>query len=359
MREQHDAFASEIEEDGGAEVLYARDCLAEVLQDPQVAREVVEAACAEEQPGVAPALLDTYECSSDGMEAAGRLADALIGGVTIDELAERTGPKFDDLPVLQERVFALEPLANMLFTRDPVAVVGEAALAARPYSPKRVRETTLVTAIFEHHPALEDLPVVAPEHGTLEGGDVLVLNEEAVLIGCSERTSLCAIHDVASKLFEQAQINRIYAVAIPQHRSSIHFDTVLSIVGEGVVVAHEPVIDAVQTIRRLQPSSRSRPVVSSGEERGLMEVIGDELGGAVEVVPTGGTQPKLANTEQRQEGANLLALAPGEVTAYERNRATNAALRDRGVRVHTICGGELLHGLGGPHCLTMPLERTE
>ena len=60
--------------------------------------------------------------------------------------------------------------------------------------------------------------------------------------------------------------------------------------------------------------------------------------------------------EQKQEdiqtsGETVLAIAPGEVVVYSRNRVTNALLRDSGVRVHEIPSSELSRGRGGPRLL--------
>ena len=56
-------------------------------------------------------------------------------------------------------------------------------------------------------------------------------------------------------------------------------------------------------------------------------------------------------------GNNVLALSPGRVIAYDRNAVTNAALRDAGIEVIEISGGELSRGRGGPHCMTAPIAR--
>ena len=54
-----------------------------------------------------------------------------------------------------------------------------------------------------------------------------------------------------------------------------------------------------------------------------------------------------------------MAIAPGEVIAYERNDITNAALIQAGIKVHIIPSSELSRGRGGPRCMCMPLAREE
>ena len=63
--------------------------------------------------------------------------------------------------------------------------------------------------------------------------------------------------------------------------------------------------------------------------------------------------------EPWDEAHNLLAVCPGVVVAYERNRATNARLREQGIEVITVPGSELSRGRGGPRCMTCPIERAE
>jgi arginine deiminase len=61
--------------------------------------------------------------------------------------------------------------------------------------------------------------------------------------------------------------------------------------------------------------------------------------------------------EHEHQGANVVATSPGHVIAYEGAPRTHAALRRAGITVTTFPGRELWPWDGGPHCLTMPLER--
>jgi arginine deiminase len=70
-----------------------------------------------------------------------------------------------------------------------------------------------------------------------------------------------------------------------------------------------------------------------------------------------GLDPVTAEREQWDDGNNTLALAPGVVVAYERNRNTNARLEEHGVTVVAVSGSELGTGRGGPRCMSCPVSR--
>src|SRR4051812_23186501 len=67
-----------------------------------------------------------------------------------------------------------------------------------------------------------------------------------------------------------------------------------------------------------------------------------------------GLDPVTAEREQWDDGNNTLAIGPGLVVAYERNRETNARLEEEGVQVLPIAGSELGTGRGGPRGLSGP-----
>jgi arginine deiminase len=61
--------------------------------------------------------------------------------------------------------------------------------------------------------------------------------------------------------------------------------------------------------------------------------------------------------EQWDDGHNTLAIAPGVVIGYKRNRETNHRLLDAGVEVLELDASELCRGRGGSRCMTQPVLR--
>ncbi len=94
------------------------------------------------------------------------------------------------------------------------------------------------------------------------------------------------------------------------------------------------------------------------EERDLLGILRDEFDSDVTVIDTAGGSGHFAAREQRTDGTNTLAIAPRVAITYDRNERTRAALEDHGVTCIGIDDSELVRGLGGPRCMTMPLRRS-
>ena len=101
------------------------------------------------------------------------------------------------------------------------------------FTATRHRETLFAKYIFTYHPLYKDTRVWydRDENFSLEGGDILILNEETIAIGISQRTHENAIERFAEKvLTEESTFKKILAINIPKQRTFMHLDTVFTMV---------------------------------------------------------------------------------------------------------------------------------
>ena len=89
----------------------------------------------------------------------------------------------------------------------------------------------------------------------------------------------------------------------------------------------------------------------------LEDILEKHLKRPIKLINCGGNDLITSGREQWNDGANTLAIAPGEVIVYSRNHVTNEMLRKEGIRVLEIPSSELSRGRGGPRCMSMPLVR--
>jgi arginine deiminase len=283
------------------------------------------------------------------------LAHVLMAGMTFTELPFGA----DTATSLVRRMhhggdFVIEPLPNLLFTRDSSFWIGPRVTITSLALPARVRETSLTDLIYAHHPRFLGVRRAYESHtAPVEGGDVLLLSPGVVAVGVGERTTAAGAEALARSLFDDELAHTVLAVPIAQQRATMHLDTVCTMVDTDAVVMYPNggrVLSAF-TIKRTPAG------IEISEETPFVTAAAEAMGiGVLRVIDTG-LDPVVAEREQWDDGNNTLALAPGVVVAYERNTETNARLTDAGIEVLPIAAGELGTGRGGPRCMSCPVAR--
>lgn len=313
-----------------------------------------------------------------------KLAETLISGIPREKEESGDLPKFD-----------LFPVPNLFFMRDPQVVIGNGVVISSMATQARRREALLSKYVFEHHSALRertdfwiDFMADEPERPmsrnlpTFEGGDLLVVNRELILVGVTERTNRAGVQQLAKALKTAgSEVRTMIVVEMPKQRSFMHLDTVFTLINRHECLIYPPVIlPSGSQAAKVSSIDLTRRSLAAKGEKSLLAAL-KRRGLDVEPIYCGGRKSVDQMREQWTDGANAFTLAPGIILMYERNVRTAEELAAHGyhiiyeddlllgrVELETwtdrkyalqIPGHELSRARGGPRCMTMPLERED
>lgn len=301
----------------------------------------------------------------------------------------------------------IDPMVGMWYVRDVGVMTPRGWILCNFVSEHRRREAALFRFARQFAPQLRDYPIAfdAVEEGYfVEGGDIQVVDPKTLFVGVGNRTD----PRVAPLLARRLEMD-VVAVQTrkldwlkpekepdPLHNVFLHLDTYFTHVGPGQALTlpwifesrfagtdpesrfiagmqGQPEFDdekakkALEFVREVGVVRRFRGGTGEEEKGPDGEKIVDYVrsrGYTVHYV--GGPPPeepdlahwfKVVFLEHERQAANVIATAPGEIIAFSGATRTHAALKSQGLRVSTINGRELWRGNGGPHCLTLPLDR--
>ncbi len=348
-QDEHDAFAAALR-DRGVEVLYLGHLLAETLAVAEARADLIAGVLDDRRLGDSlRRRVGEYLTDQDPQ----RLADVLMAGLAHEEM--KPGPGGLVYQMMDRHDFVIDPLPNLLFTRDSSVWIRDRVAVTSLAMPARIRETNLTRAIYRHHPRFAGTRTVFdPSLEHLEGGDVLLMAPGVLAVGVGERTTPAGAERLARRVFAEGLAHTILAVPIAQERATMHLDTVCTMVDVDAVVMYPNIAHALQAWTvTAEPDGEPRVA----EPRPFLEAAAEAMGiDRLRIIDTG-LDPVTAEREQWDDGNNTLAIAPRVCVAYERNVETNAQLERAGIEVIAISGSELGSGRGGPRCMSCPIER--
>ena len=358
MQIEHDSFAAELEK-RSVEVVYLENLLEESIKSPEIKWNLIDLFLRESKHH----LVGTYEMVNEYLESLTNkeLVRKLMEGVLKKDLDDRKKVHLDDY-LSAYYPFYIDPLPNLYFTRDPASIVGEGMTIHKMSTTARKRESLFWEFIMKYHPDycsqnyLQWLNRSDPF--AIEGGDILVLSEEVVAIGVSERTSARAIEMMANNLLKSSKTyKKVLAVEIPKKRAFMHLDTVFTMVDHDKFTIH-PEIEGADGKMNIFVMELTNQNLKITRRENLVDTLKELLNlSELALIPCGGGDDIYSSREQWNDGSNTLAIAPGVVVTYDRNQVTNKLLRDYGIDVIEIPSSELSRGRGGPRCMSMPLLR--
>ncbi len=357
---EHDIFAETLRKNG-VEVVYVEDLVAETLEsNPGLIDDFLKKFIKEAGHLETSVLFENLYKFFKKFDSMKKLVIKMIEGVRMSELEEGRNKTLSELEN-HERIWAIKPLPNIIFTRDFFSSIGNGVSINKMSTDIRARETIFPDLIFKYHPKYKTDNIFYERtfEKSIEGGDIMVLSDTDIAIGISQRTRSDSIELIANKIFTNpnTKIKSIWGISIPKGRSWMHLDTVFTQIDINKFAIFSNYEFEIFRIQKLNNHGEYKITESKYSIDKLMKKIFklDE----VILIHCGGGDPIYSEREQWNDGSNTLAIAPNEVVVYDRNHVTNKILREHGVKVHEIPSYELSRGRGGPRCMSMPLEREE
>jgi arginine deiminase len=348
-----------------AEVVEVKTLLKKIMRIPAAKQELIKNLIKYSQT---PDLDEEFnQLNSDELVA------AVIEGVPL--------PQFSLTNFLCNDKFAINPLHNMFFMRDASFTIGKNVYISAMARSIRKPEAKMLQVLYKYTLSQESKVVYINDNEspdiTIEGGDVLVVSPEVLIVGIGTRTSPQAVDKLIKKVSEHQRLKYVLIQELPRNPESfIHLDMVFTLLSENECMVHRPVILDEPHYHSILMTIDDGKIKEINYIRNLIDGL-KICGLDYNPIYCGGGDKLLQEREQWHSGANFFSIEPGKIIGYARNIHTSEALNKSGyeiVSAHdivsghialnkykkcliTIDGSELARGGGGARCMTMPLMR--
>ena len=214
---------------------------------------------------------------------------------------------------------------DSIYTHDPCVVSNNGVILCNMGKKARLAEPNTLEDYFKSI----QLPILgrikAP--GTLEGGDVVWIDEKTIAVGEGYRTNKEGIKQLKHLLSDQ--VENVISVPIPHWsgpEDCLHLMSNISPIDHNIYLVYS----------RLLPVPFRKYLLDRNIE--LIDVPDEEY---------------------ESMGCNVLAVAPRKVIMINGNSITKQLLEKKDIDVYTYDGAEIsIKGAGGPTCLTRPFVRS-
>ncbi|NLR90220.1 arginine deiminase family protein [Flammeovirga agarivorans] len=324
--------------------------------------------------------------------------------------------------ILPDKRMIFPPIPNLIFTRDIGITVNDHILLNKPKKKARTRESILMKYIFFNHSMFQNytdkiIEITDPEDFflldeeeqekklvTIEGGDVMMVAPNHLLVGVSERTSIHAASKVIHEMHDRNIVEKVTIVKIPAKRAYMHIDTTFTQVKrdmwvifgsfskEGLKKEKGDFISSLggsksenelEILQYVKGEDYNTPIRFNYLEDLLNDISVNDLKSEspTKFIYSGDNEFPHGRREQWTDSCNVLALKEGVVIGYDRNDKTSNGFKKQGMNVikaadlldqlikeevhpndisNTLIllpSAELSRARGGSHCMSMPILR--